>query len=129
MGLVLFFVSILLGIFFIPLGLIYGFYRNFYDTHIGNAFIKTNAKLKKMAIAMDILGNVYGEELLNDTLITKDAVDLFGLFGITISAVLGSAQKHSALTRTGKVIVFILNKIERDHCLLAYNLSSISKKK
>lgn len=125
MGLLLYLASCLLGIILIPVGIIFGFFKTFYHEHVGNAFTKANAKFLKMAIGTDIFGNVYGEELLNATLITKDSEHLFGEFGITISEVLGWNQINGTLSRTGKCVAGILNFIQKDHCIKATQDSSL----
>lgn len=120
MGFILYIISVCLQIILIPIGVVYGLCYSFYDTHIIDGFKHANSKFKKMAIGTDVYGNVYMEELLNTTLITKSALHKFGEYGITISAVLGHNQYHNTLTGTGKAIAFILDKIEKDHCLKAY---------
>lgn len=120
MGFLLYIISVILGILLIPVGIIYGFFRNFYHTHIGYAIKKTNAKFLKMAVGLDIFGNVYGEELLNTLLIKREATYKFGEFGTTVSAILGASQYFGTLTPLGKAIANTLNKLQKDHCLNAY---------
>lgn len=119
MGFILYIASLILQIIFVPAGVIFGLCKSFYDTHFINGLKQANHKFLKMAIGTDIFGNVYGEELLNATLIKPEGLHRFGEFGITISEVLGYNLVQGTLTKTGKVIVAILNTIQKDHCLKA----------
>ena len=46
----------------------------------------------------------------------------FGNFDQTISYVLGRNQLQGSLTRFGWAVVWILDKIEKDHCIKAVNI-------
>lgn len=63
-------------------------------------------------------GNVLGEEIFNDLLITTDGYK-FGNRKETISSVLGKNQQKETLTKAGKSLVWILDSIEKDHCILS----------
>ena len=43
-------------------------------------------------------------------------LDRFGNFEETISSALGKNQRNGTLTRTGRVLVWILDMIEKEHC-------------
>ncbi len=58
--------------------------------------------------------------LWNTIFITKYGVK-FKNDGNTISAYLGANEIAGKLSGFGKIIVFILSAIEKDHCLKAYN--------
>jgi hypothetical protein len=70
--------------------------------------------LKNLAISIDQFGNVSSATILNFTLRKKGGID-FGEIDDTISYVLGRNYYHKSLTIIGKIIVFILHLIERDH--------------
>ena len=79
---------------------------------------------KSSAISLDRFGNYEFRTLFNLTLIKpkriKEGVVLrayqFGKFEETISSVLGKNQRQGTLSKTGKILVWILDKIEKDHC-------------
>ena len=107
-GLLLFFIAIVL---FIPLTVInvlivinkYKTWKSldlyFYDT----------------AVDIDKFGNHNFRTLFNKVLILKDAYR-FGNINETISSVLGKNERDKKLTITGKLLVKILNLIDKDHC-------------
>lgn len=68
------------------------------------------------ARSIDLLGNVIGAELFNDTL-RKQSGYKFGRRGETISSVLGKNQRDNTLTKTGQLLRKTLDFIETDHCL------------
>lgn len=79
---------------------------------------KDNAKgyFRSSAVTLDKLGNREFRTLFNLTLI-KDSGYKFGNFEETISSVLGKNERDETLSKTGKILVFILNKIDKDHCV------------
>ena len=77
-----------------------------------------------LALIIDILGNVIGEELLNDKLIILNGYK-FGKSGQTISAVLGFNQELKTLTRSGEILANLLDWIDINHC---YNAMESYKK-
>lgn len=74
--------------------------------------------LHKVAVSVDMTGNILLAEPFNDILIIKRGYK-FGKYGETISAVLGKNQIKETLTPTGKLLVKILDKIEKNHCIKA----------
>lgn len=72
------------------------------------------------ATNLDKFGNREFRTLLNKTLITKDGYK-FGNINETISSVLGKNQRDNTLTKTGKVLVWILDKIDKDHVRKSIN--------
>lgn len=117
MGFLLYIASLILRVILIPAGIIFGLFKSFYDTHIGDGFKHADYKFRKMAISTDIYGNVYAEELLNAIFLTKYATFKFGQYGMTISAVLGYNLLSGTLTKLGEWQVKVLNVFEQDHCL------------
>jgi hypothetical protein len=66
---------------------------------------------KKIAISIDRLGNTLGGYLFNDLL-----GDGFGNGKETISSRLGKCQKENCLTRFGRLIILILDSLDKNHC-------------
>ena len=63
------------------------------------------------AVNIDRFGNREFRTLFNSTLRKKEGYE-FGDFRETISSVLGKNERDETLSKTGKILVFILNKIE-----------------
>ncbi len=80
---------------------------------VGTKFIST-------AKHLDIFGNMEFEYLFNKMLIYPQGYK-FGKKGETISSVLGKNELIGALTKKGKVLVWLLNKIEKNHCINSIN--------
>jgi hypothetical protein len=78
-----------------------------------------NDYFKQTAIHIDVFGNMNLRTLLNYTLITKNSSFKFGDKQVTISATLGYNQYYKTLTKTGKIICFILDTIDKKHCYKA----------
>lgn len=72
--------------------------------------------LRDCAYANDQSGNVFCQTFFNATLRKKNAYR-FGKPDETISSVLGKLQQSQQLTLMGKALCFILDTIEKDHCL------------
>jgi len=71
---------------------------------------------KSSAVNLDKFGNREFRTLLNKVLIT-DKGYRFGNINETISSVLGKNQLTGTLTNSGKMLVWILDKIENNHAL------------
>ena len=67
-----------------------------------------------MALSVDQLGNVVMSTLFNDLLITKYG-HKFGDEDQTVSMVLGVNKAMGTLTKLGKFIADVLNKIDPNH--------------
>jgi len=82
-----------------------------------NWFFVDNKKYYFLSSAtnLDKFGNREFRTLLNKTLINKDGYK-FGNINETISSVLGKNESTNTLTKTGKVLVWILDKIDKNHC-------------
>lgn len=98
LGLILFIIAYVL---YLPLTLI-----NF-------CLVRSKGYFRDSAITIDKLANREFRTLWNKTLITWDGYE-FGNINETISGVLGKNIQNETLTKTGKVLVFILTK---KHCL------------
>jgi hypothetical protein len=68
---------------------------------------------KSSAINLDKFGNREFRTLFNKTLATGHR---FGNIDETISSVLGKNELTNTLTKFGKILVWILDKIDKDHC-------------
>ena len=83
---------------------------------------KDNAKgyFRSTAVNIDKFGNREFRTLWNKTL-RKSLGYEFGNVNETISSVLGKNERDGTLTKTGKILVFILNTIDKDHCKKSIN--------
>jgi len=75
---------------------------------------------KSSAINLDKFGNREFRTLLNKVLII-DKGYRFGNINETISSVLGKNQLTDTLTKSGLILVWILDKIDKDHCFKSIN--------
>lgn len=106
MGLVLFIIAYLL---FLPLT-------------IFNALnVKKKGYFKDTAINLDRFGNREFRFSLNKYLITENSPDRFGNIEETISSVLGKNELSDNLTTLGKLLCWVLDKIEKNHCIKSIN--------
>lgn len=71
---------------------------------------------KSSAVNIDKFGNREFRALFNKVLILKDGYK-FGNINETISSVLGKNKLMYTLSNTGKVLVWILNSIDKNHCI------------
>ncbi len=74
-----------------------------------------NGYFKSSAINLDKFGNREFRTLLNKTLKTEIGYQ-FGRIEETISGVLGKNERDNTLSKTGKILVWILDKIDKNHC-------------
>ncbi len=100
MGFLLFLIAYIL---FLPLSII-------------NYLVVKNKKgyFKSSAISLDKFGNREFRTLLNKTLRLENGYK-FGRIEETISGVLGKNERDKTLTTTGKILVWILDKIDKNH--------------
>lgn len=73
-----------------------------------------NKYFLETAIDIDRFGNRNFRTLLNLTLQRNGY--LFGDERETISSALGKNQRDKKLTRTGRIVCYILDKIDEEHC-------------
>jgi hypothetical protein len=71
---------------------------------------------KSSAISLDRFGNREFRTLFNKTLITANGHQ-FGDMKETISGVLGKNERDNTLSKTGKILVWILDKLDKNHAL------------
>lgn len=107
----LFLTAVYLGRYILPIGLAYGIIRSLFISKGFQTYMYT------MALAIDQLACVVMKYLFNDILIKKGG-QKFGNPDTTISGVLGRNQKSNTLTKVGKGLNWILNKLEPNHSIL-----------
>ena len=91
-------------------------------THTNShGFLKViDGYFKQTAIDIDRFGNHNFKTLLNATLQTTNGYR-FGNFSETISSALGKNQRDETLTKTGKFICWVLDKLDPEHCKKSIN--------
>lgn len=118
MGLLLYVLSRLLGLIFIPVALIYSMIQSIYRRKFfAEGIPDINAKFMSMAVAFDMYGNAVGKEIFNDTLIKDKTLHPFGKKGETISEAIGWNKYYNNLTKTGKILDNILDFFDPNHSL------------
>lgn len=78
--------------------------------------VRSKGYFKSTAINVDMFGNREFRATWNKFLITKD-VYKFGDPRETISSALGKNQLKGTLTTTGKILCWILDSIDHNHCI------------
>lgn len=85
------------------------------------SFLKTiNDYFRQTALDIDRYGNHNFRTLWNTTMITNDGYK-FGDITETISSVLGKNQLKGTLSKTGLILVKLLDLLEKNHCINAIN--------
>lgn len=114
----MFLVAILLISAVFPFAVVATGFKAFYKNNPKEAVLHIGTYLRNVAFSLDQTGNVMFSDLWNLILITKDGYK-FGNPDETISSVLGRNQLKGTLTQAGKALVWILDKIEKDHSIKA----------
>ena len=97
-------------------------YLLFLPLTIFNALnVKKKGYFKDTAINIDRFGNREFRFSLNKYLITEKSPDRFGNIAETISSVLGKNELSDNLTTLGKLLCWVLDKIEKNHCIKSIN--------
>jgi hypothetical protein len=107
MGFILLIVAILLSAILFPVGIGYAMFKP-----------ERNEYFYKVAYAIDQLGNVVMKDAFNKWLISDGGIR-FGNPDETISSVLGKNKKKGKLTKSGKLLDWILEKLDNGHSLNA----------
>lgn len=76
---------------------------------------------RKIALTIDVLGAVMCGSLFNLILIKQNSLHKFKGELMTVSKILGYNEAAGTLTGLGIKIVYLLDKIEKDHCKNAIN--------
>lgn len=116
MGFILLIVSLILGSILLPLGFIWAVIEAFYKKGFKEGWQRANKYFRDCALSIDQTANVLCSELFNDTLI-KSSGYKFGNPDETISGVLGKNKVKETLTKTGRCLDWILNKLDEDHSI------------
>lgn len=114
MGVLCLLISLLISPILIPVGLIFGLFKQCYHNGLRKALTDIDTKCMNMAVSVDKFGNVVCAELFNAILIRKSK-NLFGNHRQTISHVLGVNVRSKNLTKAGNVLNNLLNRIDKDH--------------
>ena len=108
MGILLFIVAIIFQWLLTPLFMLYAILR------LGS-FRKISEYFHNSAFGIDQLGNIMGAPIMNDLLLKKDAIKLYGDVDQTISHVTGVNYIENKMTWMGRLIARILNNVEPQH--------------
>lgn len=81
--------------------------------------VRNPGYLKDTGITLSKVANRDLRTLLNKCLKVKEEGHEFGSCDETISSCLGKNQIHGTLSKTGRVVVKILHKCEKHHCLIS----------
>ena len=117
MGTILAILSIVLSVILFPIGVVFTMIKNLYKKRWKYAFKNLDNQMLAIATSIDASGNVVCLDLFNFVLIKKNGYK-FGKRKETISSVLGKNQRDATLTKLGCLFVELLDKIEKDHCLI-----------
>lgn len=82
----------------------------------------------RTARAIDVFANVNGSEFFDAIFIINGGYK-FGNPKETISSVIGKNQRDKTLSIAGKVLRYMLDKIDQDHCLNSINIIATNTKK
>lgn len=113
----LFIVSVILFVVFLPIALLVKLWVAIKHKNLSERWFL------RIAIAIDKLGNVVGDDLFNVLLINRrnpNAV-LFGTPKYTISNVLGLNERRGNLTLLGRALAWILNTLDAGHTQKYYD--------
>lgn len=117
MGILIFIIAAILSIVLLPIGFIWGVVEAFWKRGFKSGFKRISEYFYDMALSIDQFGNVTCKELFNDTLIINSSDDRFGDPDETISSVLGKNKRDGTLTKTGKILSWILDKLDKNHVI------------
>jgi len=103
-----------IGLLLIPLGMLFSFTRAFLTVQ-WNPFPKLSTYINTLGVALSQLLNTTCAELFNDFLIVNQGFE-FGNPDFTTSATLGMNQREETLRPLGRAFVWVLDKVDKDHC-------------
>jgi hypothetical protein len=115
MGFLLLLVAIVFGIPIIFIGAIYGFIYNLVTLKWIGGFKRMDKIAGSVAYVIDVLGNVVGQDMLNQLFLTKESTHKFGSGDESISAVLGYNKRTNTLSNGGRFMARFLNMIDPNH--------------
>ena len=82
---------------------------------VSQKYGNTKGYFRSTALSIDIWGNREFRTLWNSRLIIENGYQ-FGVEGETISSALGKNQRDKTLTICGKILVAILDFLDKNHC-------------
>lgn len=138
--------AMLLGIIIIPIGFIYtlgkniiefkwhSFFKNIWNFILEILYV-ISWMCERLAVGIDILGNVAAGELVEDCVTTVEDT-LYGKHGITLSASTGDLEikeniyrNNKYLNKFGLIFTKTLSKVfEKNHSILAYKYYKLNQK-
>lgn len=83
---------------------------------INFCLVRDRGYFRSSALNLDKYANRELRTLWNATLRKSNGYK-FGLIDETISGVLGKNKRANTLSRTGKVLAYILDRLDKDHCI------------
>jgi hypothetical protein len=114
-GFLIFLVAVVLSSILLPIGFIWGVGEALVNRGWKSGWERISDYFYDMALSVDQLGNVTCKELFNDVLIVNSSTNRFGNPDETISSVLGKNKRDNTLTKGGKVLASILDKLDKNH--------------
>lgn len=117
MGLLLYLVALIIRPLILLSGILYGLGKCFHKSKVRNGIRYADKKLLTIAVSIDQYGNSVCQELFNDTLIQPNSKFPFGKIHMTISAVLGLNKRENSLTKAGRMVVSVLDFLDKNHCI------------
>ena len=114
MGILLFILSSILSVIFLPIGFVYTTIKLLYKAKFKIWFYRMSDYCLIIAIGIDQLGNIVMQDLFNRLLI-KSYGYKFGNPDLTISSILSKNEQNGTLSKFGMFIVCMLNTIDPGH--------------
>ena len=127
-GFVLFVISAIIASVLGPVAFVYTILRSIFRMSRTELQMLFGRLFYFMAYSIDQFGNVIGQYLFNDTLISRNSTYKFGNPDVTISAVLGMNKKNKTLSKLGTYICNVLNYIDPNHVEKAADSEIINRK-
>lgn len=115
-SLILLLTAILLGCIAFPLGILFTLIECVRKGSKQKLLSYASLSFREAALGIDILGNVICRDMLNAFFIGRGGYH-FGKQGETVSSALGKNQLKGTLTRAGRWLAAILDKIDPNHCI------------
>jgi hypothetical protein len=106
---------------FKPVFIAYNVVTILFRTYIKKTYLKGTLTyyFKRMSIIEDQAGNVYGNDMINDFMLKKDAPRYYGFVDETISSATGKAKLRDHLGKKGTGVDAMLDFFEKDHSIIS----------
>lgn len=115
---ILLFLALVLGLVLIPCGIVFTGVKAVRERSWRKILGYLDKSAGALALAIDHFGNTVCRDLFNAIFVKGNCHD-FGDIRETISSVLGRNYRYGTLTRTGKLLVAILDAIDPNHVIKA----------